>query len=115
MQIDFSRVIKIIPTYNEKENIGTLVRVLLGLYPSASVLVADDNSPDGTGDEVRTVQKEFTNLYLLQRVLGPKGFGVSYVDGLKKVLMDDRYDFIVMMDADFSHDPKVIGDMLSKL
>ncbi|MDO8495069.1 MAG: polyprenol monophosphomannose synthase [bacterium] len=112
---DFSKVaIKLIPTYNEKENIASLTQAVFNLYPHTSMMVLDDNSPDGTAQAVRNLQVLFPNLYLNQRT-SDRGFGKSYLEGFKKVLADDRYKAIVMMDADFSHDPKVIGSMLEKL
>lgn len=103
-----------IPTYNEKENIASLTWAVFNLYPQSAVMVLDDNSPDGTGAEVKRLQNNFPNLHLHQRV-GQRGFGRSYLEGFKKVLADDRYQTVVMMDADFSHNPKVIGAMLTKL
>lgn len=108
------KTIKLIPTYNEKENIAGLAEAIFGLYPETSVLVLDDNSPDGTAAEVEKVQAKFAN-FLVHRRTGPRGFGRSYLDGFSKILNDDRYDFVVMMDADFSHDPKEIGAMVAGL
>lgn len=108
------KTIKLIPTYNEKENIASLAEVIFGLYPQSSVLVLDDNSPDGTADVVEKVRARFVNLSVHRRT-GPRGFGRSYLEGFKKVLNDSRYDYVVMMDADFSHDPKEIQNMMIKL
>ncbi len=104
----------LIPTYNEKENIASLAEQIFGLYPQTSVLVLDDNSPDGTAGEVEKIKPKFINLDVHRRD-GPRGFGRSYLDGFAKVLNDDRYDFIIMMDADFSHNPKEIQSMMAKL
>lgn len=114
MQPDFSRVIKLIPTYNENENIVSLTRAVFNLYPQTSVMVLDDNSPDGTSQAVRNLQTSFSNLHLHQRS-GERGLGKSYREGFKKVLANERYQAIVMMDADFSHNPKEIRAMLAKL
>lgn len=112
----FSKTIILIPTFNERENVGPIAREIFGLYPDISVLFIDDNSPDGTAQTVLDLQKQFPSLYLLQRS-GGRGFGKSYLDAFRKVLSDgnDGYENIVMMDADFSHDPKEISRMLSKL
>lgn len=108
------RVIKLIPTYNEKENIASLAEAIFGLYPETSVLILDDNSPDGTAAEGDKIQAKFAN-FAVHRRTGPRGFGRSYLDGFSKILNDSRYDFVVMMDADFSHDPKEIGAMVNSL
>ncbi len=114
MQTDFSKVIKLIPTYNEKDNIASLAEAVFDIYPETSVMVLDDNSPDNTASVVKNLQSKYSNLYLHQRV-GERGFGKSYIDGFKKVLNNPKYQHIVMMDADFSHDPKEINAMLTKL
>ncbi|PIR41830.1 MAG: dolichyl-phosphate beta-D-mannosyltransferase [Candidatus Yanofskybacteria bacterium CG10_big_fil_rev_8_21_14_0_10_37_15] len=110
----YSRLIKLIPTYNEKENIAVLIRTIFDTLPEASLLVIDDNSPDGTADLVSGMKKDFPNLDVYKRVKD-KGFGKSYIDGFKKILNDERYDYVVMMDADFSHDPAVVSAMADKL
>ena len=110
----FEKTIKLIPTYNEKENIASLGEAIFGLYPKTSVLVLDDNSPDGTAEAVEKMRPQFPN-FLVHRRSGPRGFGRSYLDGFAKVLNDDRFEYVVMMDADFSHDPKEIGEMIKKL
>jgi len=110
----FEKTIKLIPTYNEKENIASLAEAIFGLYPKTSVLVLDDQSPDGTAEAVEKMRDQFPN-FLVYRRNGLRGFGRSYLDGFNKILNDDRYDYVVMMDADFSHDPKEIGEMVKKL
>ena len=110
----FEKTIKLIPTYNERENIVSLAEAIFGLYPETSVLVLDDNSPDGTAEAAEKVRLRFSNL-MVHRRYGPRGFGRSYLDGFNKILNDDRYDSVIMMDADFSHDPKEIGEMVKKL
>lgn len=106
--------IKLIPTYNERESITPFVRTVFSLYPETSILVLDDNSPDGTSAVVRGLQADFANLHLHQRT-GERGFSKSYLDGFKKVLDDGRYSYIVMMDVDFAHDPKEVEPMIQKL
>ena len=114
MNEDFCKIIKIIPTYNETENIASLVRAIFEVSPRYSVLIVDDNSPDGTGQAVEELAKVYPNLYVYQR-MNDRGFGKSYLDGFKKILSDDRYETVVMMDADFSHDPNAVPPMVEKL
>ena len=96
--------IVIIPTYNERENIGQIVKAVLGLEKAFHVLIVDDGSPDGTADIVRSVQKSFPDrLFLLERT-GKQGLGTAYIAGFKWALEKD-YSYIFEMDADFSHNP----------
>lgn len=108
------KVIKIIPTYNEKENISALASAIFEHMPETSILVVDDNSPDGTGKIVQDLSQKYPRLMLHQRTQD-RGFGRSYLDGFNKIKSDPRYETIVMMDADFSHDPLAVPAMLSKL
>lgn len=109
-----SKLIAVVPTYNERQNIGLLVRTFFNILPSASLLVVDDNSPDKTVEEVADLKKEFPRLNFLLRH-SERGLGKSYIDALKKLAGDNRYEIIVMMDADFSHDPRMIPGMLERL
>lgn len=94
----------IIPTYNEKENIEKILRVLFSLKEGYEVLIIDDNSPDGTAGIVKTLQTEFQDrLHLMQRA-GKLGLGTAYIAGFKWAV-EHPYDYIFEMDADFSHDP----------
>lgn len=94
----------IIPTYNEKENIEKILRVLFSLKEGYEVLIIDDNSPDGTAGIVKTLQTEFQDrLHLMQRA-GKLGLGTAYIAGFKWAV-ERAYDYIFEMDADFSHDP----------
>jgi dolichol-phosphate mannosyltransferase len=110
----YSKLIELIPTYNERENIPALSRFVFNTVPEASLLIIDDNSPDGTADVVLGLKNHFPNLDVYKRV-GNKGFGKSYLDGFKRILNDDRFEYVVMMDADLSHDPTVVPAMLEKL
>lgn len=97
--------IVIIPTYNEKENIEAIIRAVFDLEKDFHVLVVDDDSPDGTADIVRTLQKEFpASLNLLSRK-GKQGLGTAYIAGFNWGLERD-YEYFFEMDADFSHNPK---------
>jgi len=94
----------IIPTYNEKENIENIIRAVFSLEKEFCVLIIDDGSPDGTGSIVKNLQKEFPDrLHILERE-GKLGLGTAYITGFKWSL-ENNYDFIFEMDADFSHDP----------
>ena len=105
--MDRSDSIVIIPTYNEKENIKKIIRAVLGLGPHAfNILVIDDGSPDGTAAIVkRLMEDEFKNrLFIIER-RGKLGLGTAYIAGFKWAI-EQKYDYIFEMDADFSHDPK---------
>ena len=95
----------IIPTYNEIENINLIIPAVLELETNFHVLIVDDNSPDGTAEEVKNWQlKHPTKVYMLQRE-GKLGLGTAYIAGFKFAL-DKGYEYIFEMDADFSHNPK---------
>lgn len=93
----------LIPTYNEKENIEHIIRYVFHLQPQFDILVIEDNSPDGTATIVRELQKEFSNLHMLERK-GKLGLGTAYIAGFKWGL-EHSYNYIFEMDADFSHNP----------
>ncbi len=94
----------IIPTYNEKENIENIIRAVFGLPKSFHVLVIDDGSPDGTANIVKTLQGEFPErLHIIERK-GKLGLGTAYITGFKWAI-ENKYDYIFEMDADFSHNP----------
>ncbi|MGF1556587.1 polyprenol monophosphomannose synthase [Paucihalobacter sp.] len=99
-----SKSIVIIPTFNEIENIESIIRSVFSQPVDFHILVVDDNSPDLTGDKVVELSKEFENrLYLLERST-KQGLGTAYIDGFKWCLAKN-FDFIFEMDADFSHNP----------
>ena len=98
--------IVIIPTYNEMENIGNIIRAVFSLEKCFHILVIDDGSPDGTAAIVKDMmtQEEFADrLFILERS-GKLGLGTAYITGFKWSL-EHGYDYIFEMDADFSHDP----------
>ena len=95
----------IIPTYNEKENIENIIRTVFGLEKQFNVLIIDDGSPDGTAKIVKELQKEFPNsLFIIERK-GKLGLGTAYITGFKWAV-EQKYDYIFEMDADFSHNPE---------
>ena len=94
----------IIPTYNEIENIEAITRKVMSLAPAFDLLIVDDGSPDGTGQKVKELQKEFSGRLFLQERTGKLGLGTAYIDGFKYAL-NNGYEYIFEMDADFSHNP----------
>ena len=101
------------PTYNERKNIRQLVNMVIGENPELHLLIVDDNSPDGTGEKVKKLQTEYKNLFLETR---PKksGLGTAYIFGFKWAL-EKKYDNIIQMDADLSHNPKDLPRMVNNL
>lgn len=97
--------IVIIPTYNEKENIEAILSAVFSLSYPFHVLVVDDGSPDGTADIVKNLQSQYAGqLHMLERS-GKQGLGTAYIAGFRYALANG-YEYILEMDADFSHDPK---------
>lgn len=94
----------IIPTYNEKENIGKMLDVLMALSFSFDVLIIDDNSKDGTASIVKDYIKQFPNRIYIEERSGKLGLGTAYIHGFKWALKRE-YSYIFEMDADFSHNP----------
>lgn len=104
-----SNAIVIIPTYKERENIRAMIDAVFNLPKDFHILIVDDNSPDGTPQIVEQMQREYNTekeikLHLLKRQ-GKLGLGTAYITGFKYAI-EKGYDFILEMDADFSHDPK---------
>jgi dolichol-phosphate mannosyltransferase len=94
----------IIPTYNEKGNIDRIIEKIFSLNVPFHILVVDDNSPDGTPQVIKELQKKYTDqLFLIERE-GKLGLGTAYITGFKWAL-EHNYDYIYEMDADFSHNP----------
>ncbi len=99
-----SNKLVIIPTYNEKENIGKMIRKVFSLNTPFHILIVEDSSPDGTGAIVKSMQQEFPGrLHILERK-GKLGLGTAYITGFKWALQNG-YEYICEMDADFSHNP----------
>ncbi len=107
------KVLVVVPTYNEAENVPRLIPAILGQAPNVEVLIVDDNSPDGTGAMVNEMLKTDSRVHLLQRS-GKMGLGTAYVAGFKYALQHE-YDLVIEMDADFSHSPKEIPNFLKKI
>jgi dolichol-phosphate mannosyltransferase len=95
----------IIPTYNEKENIENIIRTTFSQKKAFDILIVDDSSPDGTAQIVQKLQGEFPKSLFLEIRKEKNGLGAAYIHGFKWALARD-YEFIIEMDADFSHNPK---------
>jgi dolichol-phosphate mannosyltransferase len=104
----------IVPTYNESENIKALVTQLLALPTDILVIVVDDNSPDGTGDIADRLAEENPGRIEVIHRAGKLGLGTAYIAGFRRALAG-RADLICTMDADFSHNPRYIPDMVEKI
>jgi dolichol-phosphate mannosyltransferase len=108
----------VIPTYNERENIGPLIEDLQGEIERMpekefTILVVDSNSPDGTGDVVRNKMEKYKNVRLLS---GPKGWlGADTIKGIRYALENLEADVVLTMDADFSHDPRDVKRLIARL
>ncbi len=99
-----SKYLVVTPTYNEKENIESIIRKVFSLPIGAHMLIVEDNSPDGTADIVKGLMTEFPDrLFILERK-GKLGLGTAYLAGFKWAL-ENGYDYVCEMDADFSHNP----------
>jgi dolichol-phosphate mannosyltransferase len=103
------KTLVLVPTYNEKDNLPILVRDLMAL-DGVSVMVLDDQSPDGTGKVADALALEFPSRVLVLHRTGQRGLGVSYLEGFRNAIAGD-WDFVCQMDADLSHDPKYLPQM----
>lgn len=111
------KVVIVIPTYNERDNVAPLVAALdaqfAGMAHDMHILVVDDTSPDGTADAVRALQARYRNLHLL---LGKKaGLGAAYIRGMTHALNELQADVIFEMDADFSHKPEDVPRLMANI
>jgi dolichol-phosphate mannosyltransferase len=100
----------IIPTYNERENLPAIVAAIFAVVPETDILVVDDGSPDGTGEVTDQLAQTDRRLCVIHRA-GKLGLGTAYVEGFRFGLARD-YRYILEMDADFSHDPKYLPELL---
>ncbi len=114
------KVCIVIPTYNERENIQRLIPTIQGVLRShgladlATILVVDDNSPDGTGQLAEEMAEKYGNIRVLHRP-AKMGLGSAYKEGFTYALQKLNSDAVFQMDADLSHDPKYLPEFLSKL
>jgi dolichol-phosphate mannosyltransferase len=107
------RNLVIVPTYNERDNIKELIQKILEFSPQIHILVIDDNSPDGTGKIVESLMSRIPNLYFINRT-SRKGRGLAGIEGFKFAL-ENNFDYIIEMDADFSHSPEYIPEFLKHI
>src|SRR5258708_1023555 len=103
----------IIPTYNELENLPSLLKETFSYAPASDILIVDDNSPDGTGELADQMSEEDPRIHVLHRS-GKLGLGTAYIAGFKYAIAHS-YDAAFEMDADFSHDPPYLPHFLPKI
>ena len=99
-----SDTLVITPTYNEKENIENIIRKVFSLEKEFDMLIIEDNSPDGTADIVKRLMQEFPDRLFIKERKGKLGLGTAYLDGFRWG-MEHGYEYMIEMDADFSHNP----------
>jgi len=107
-----SEVVIVIPTYNESLNIEAILKKVLTLDDDYSVIVVDDNSPDGTWKLVEEIKASYPNRVELLRRDGKGGLGTAYLEGFRMAL-DSGYEMVCQMDADFSHDPRDLSRLVA--
>ena len=100
-----SDTLVIVPTYNEKENIEAIIKTVFNQKKRFHVLVVDDNSPDGTANIVEDLMTRYPKSLFIEKRKGKNGLGTAYIHGFKWAI-EKKYDYIIEMDADFSHNPK---------
>jgi dolichol-phosphate mannosyltransferase len=105
------RPLVVVPTYNERDNLRPLIAALMAI-DDLRVLVVDDNSPDGTADDAEAIAATSQGRVSVMRRSGPRGLGRSYIDGMAAALRADA-THICQMDADFSHDPAALPQLLA--
>ena len=102
----------VIPTYNEKNNIGELIENIFSIKLDFDLFIVDDNSPDGTGELVEEFSKNNSRIHLITKQK-KEGIGPAYLYGFTQVI-NQNYEYIIQMDADMSHNPKDIPQMIKK-
>lgn len=112
MKEESAKALVIIPTYNEIENISAIITAVMKLPENFNILIIDDSSPDGTADAVRNEQEKFPGRIHLEERKGKLGLGTAYIHGFKWGLREG-YDYIMEMDADFSHNPEDLPKLLN--
>jgi dolichol-phosphate mannosyltransferase len=101
------RVLVVVPTYNERENLPVLVKRVLA-YDGYRMMVVDDGSPDGTGQIADNLAQEYAGRMEVMHRIGQRGLGRSYIDGLQRAVARDDVDLVCQMDADLSHNPEYL-------
>jgi dolichol-phosphate mannosyltransferase len=107
-------IMLIVPTYNEEDNIATLVARVRQAAGCEPIIFVDDNSPDGTADRIRNVQQDDPHVHLMLRP-GKGGYGSACRDAMKKILAENLADHIIQFDADLSHPPELLPRMIELL
>jgi len=107
------KITVVVPTYNERDNIETLAGLILSQDERVDILFVDDNSPDGTGDIADRLASSNSRVKVLHRA-GKLGLGSAYREGFR-IALDNGADYIVEMDADFSHDPVMLPMFIEKM
>jgi len=111
--VDPAKVVIVVPTYNEIENVERLVESVCSYQPGINILFVDDSSPDGTATLIKKMQQKRNCIHLLERPV-KEGLGRAYIAGFK-VALKKGFQYIFEMDADFSHDPKEIPNFLKAI
>lgn len=110
---EVQRPLVVLPTYNERENLTAIVTEIRDRLPQATVWIIDDNSPDGTGDLADEMAARDSHIEVVHRP-GKLGLGTAYIGAFQRALAEG-YDAVIQMDADFSHDPKYLPQLLDAL
>jgi dolichol-phosphate mannosyltransferase len=113
-RLNLRKAVVVIPTYNEADNIGRLVPLILARDNRLSVLVVDDNSPDGTAGIVKGLPGFGDRILILEREL-KQGLGAAYIAAFKWILANTDFEAVFEMDADFSHDPVALDEFLEEI
>lgn len=103
----------LVPTYNERENVRSLIPRVFSFCPNDKVIVVDDNSPDGTAEEIKNMSLSFPNLFLISRNK-KDGLGSAYKEAILYCLKNESFEKLATMDADGSHDPKYLPSLFEK-
>jgi dolichol-phosphate mannosyltransferase len=106
------KTLVVMPTYNERDNLPEIAAALHRELPEAHLLVIDDASPDGTGQVADEMAARDPRILVMHRT-GKLGLGTAYIAGFRRALADG-YDYVFEMDADFSHDPRYLPEMLAR-
>ena len=113
-KLNLRKAVVVIPTFNEADNIGRLVPLILARDDRLSVLVVDDNSPDGTADIVKGLPEFGDRVLILERPV-KQGLGAAYIAAFQWILADTDFEAVFEMDADFSHDPVALDEFLVEI
>lgn len=107
------RPLLVLPTYNERENLVPIVTEIRKQLPQATIWIVDDNSPDGTGHVADGLAVSDPNVQVIHRP-GKLGLGTAYIEAFNRALVND-FDCVLQMDADFSHDPRYLPQLIAGL